>query len=218
MENHKLAARAQKMNRLYAVESTPGLSGTVADHRLPMRADRIEGFVRSLAVQLGVEVDGGQIDAVNDVPAAWLAALVSDLTAHKGASLVIAGDGQPAVVHALVHAINRSLGNVGKTVEYVSPIEAEPVNQLASLRELVASMRNQEVELLRRTGRQSRLQHARRAGVRQALRAGQVTGPSLGISSTKRRSCRTGTYPPPITSNRGETRGRSTVRSRSSSH
>ena len=46
------------------------------------------------------------------------------------------------------HAINRSLGNVGKTVEYVAPVEAEPVDQLASLSELVASMRNGEVELL----------------------------------------------------------------------
>jgi molybdopterin-containing oxidoreductase family iron-sulfur binding subunit len=136
----------QKMNRLYSVESSPGLSGTVADHRLALRADKIEGLARSLEARLNV--DGGRIDAVDDVPAAWLTALVSDLTAHKGASLVIAGDGQPAVVHALVHTINRSLGNVGKTVEYVAPIEAAPVNQYASLRELVASMRNQEVELL----------------------------------------------------------------------
>ena len=46
---------------------------------------------------------------------------------------MIAGDGQPAAVHALVHAINRSLGNVGSTVEYIPPVEAEPVDQLASL-------------------------------------------------------------------------------------
>ena len=39
------------MNRLYAVESSPGLSGAVADHRLALRADRIEGFARSLAAR-----------------------------------------------------------------------------------------------------------------------------------------------------------------------
>ena len=82
------------------------------------------------------------------MPEAWLAALVSDLEAHKGASLVIAGDGQGAVVHALVHAINRSLGNVGTTVEYIPPVEAEPINQLASLSDLVESMRAGKVELL----------------------------------------------------------------------
>ncbi len=135
------------MNRLYAVESTPGLSGAVADHRLPLRADRVEGFARTLAAKLGIDV-GGQVHAANDVPEAWLAALVSDLKSHKGASLVIAGDGQGAAVHALAHAINRSLGNVGQTVEYLPPVEAEPVDQLASLGELVESMRAGKVELL----------------------------------------------------------------------
>ena len=55
-----------------------------------------------------------------NVPTAWLNAIVSDLEAHRGTSLVIAGEGQPPIVHALVHAINRHLENVGKTVEYVS--------------------------------------------------------------------------------------------------
>lgn len=136
------------MNRLYALESTPGLAGAAADHRLPMRAHEIEGFVRSLAAQLGVDVDGDQADAVSDANAPWLAALVSDLTSHKGGSIVVVGDGQPAIVHALVHAINRALGNVGETVEYVAPVEAEPVNQLASLKELIESMRQGEVGLL----------------------------------------------------------------------
>src|SRR6185437_9889438 len=39
-----------------------------------------------------------------------------DLQANKGASLVVAGYGQPIAVHLLVHAINAALGNVGKTV------------------------------------------------------------------------------------------------------
>lgn len=136
------------MSRLYALESTPGLAGAVADHRLPIRADEIEGFVRALAAQLSVEVEVGQAEAISDANAPWLAALASDLTAHKEASAVIVGDGQPAIVHALVHAINRALGNVGKTVEYVPSIEAEPINQIASLKELVESMRQGEVELL----------------------------------------------------------------------
>jgi molybdopterin-containing oxidoreductase family iron-sulfur binding subunit len=136
------------MTRLYAVESTPGLSGAVADHRLPMRGDKVEGFVRLLATQLGVEVGARQADAASDETAAWLAALVTDLTAHKGSSVVVVGDGQPAVVHALVHAINRALGNVGTTIEYVAPVEARPVNQLASLEELVESMRDGKVDLL----------------------------------------------------------------------
>jgi molybdopterin-containing oxidoreductase family iron-sulfur binding subunit len=144
----QLSGERQEMSRLYAVESTPGLSGAVADHRLPMRAGKIENFARTVATELGVEVGGVRENDAAEVPAAWLAALVSDLTAHKGASLVIAGDGQPPAVHALVHAINRSLDNVGTTVEYVEPVEAEPVDQLGSVEQLVDSMREGEVELL----------------------------------------------------------------------
>ena len=110
-----------------------GTVGADPDHRRPLRADKIEGFTRALAAKLGVEVAGDASQADNDVPEEWLAALVSDLQSHRGASLVIAGDGQAAAVHALAHAINRSLGNVGSTVEYIPPVEAEPVDQLASL-------------------------------------------------------------------------------------
>jgi molybdopterin-containing oxidoreductase family iron-sulfur binding subunit len=42
---------------------------------------------------------------------------------------VVAGDQQPPAVHALVHAINESLGNSGKTVIYTAPVVADPVNQ-----------------------------------------------------------------------------------------
>lgn len=136
------------MNRLYAVESTPGLTGAAADHRLPLRATEVEGLARALAARLGVAVAGDASDASRGVPANWLTALVSDLEAHHGASLVIAGDGQPAIVHALAHAVNRQLGNVGRTVEYVTPVEGEPVDQMTSLGELVNLMRQGEVKLL----------------------------------------------------------------------
>ena len=78
----------------------------------------------------------------------WLAPLVKDLQAARGRSLVIAGDGQPAVVHALAHAMNAALGNVGATVVYTQTAEAQPTNQLASLRELVGEMNAGTVEFL----------------------------------------------------------------------
>jgi molybdopterin-containing oxidoreductase family iron-sulfur binding subunit len=43
-------------------------------------------------------------------------------------------------VHALAHAMNHALGNLGKTVVLIDPPEAEPVDHAASLRELVEDM------------------------------------------------------------------------------
>ena len=49
------------MNRLFAVESTPGLTGAQADHRLPMRARDVqtEALTRAVAARLGVNVADG---------------------------------------------------------------------------------------------------------------------------------------------------------------
>ncbi len=135
------------MNRLYAAESTPGLVGATADHRLRMKAADVEGLARAVAAELGIKV-AENATTPGSVPADWLAAVVEDLKSHPGQSLVIAGEGQPAVVHALVHAINQKLENVGKTVEYTAPVEAEPVDQLASLTELVELMRGDKVQAL----------------------------------------------------------------------
>src|SRR5262249_39266669 len=53
-----------------------------------------------------------------------------------------------ADVHALAHAMNQALGNVGSTVVYTQTVEAEPVDQVASLRDLVADMNAGKVDLL----------------------------------------------------------------------
>jgi molybdopterin-containing oxidoreductase family iron-sulfur binding subunit len=74
--------------------------------------------------------------------------LVKDLQAARGRSIVIAGDGQPPVVHALAHAMNAALGNVGTTVTYTSTAEVRPTNQRAALQELVGEMNAGTVSLL----------------------------------------------------------------------
>ena len=124
--------------RLYVVESMPSSTGASADHRLPLRSSDMEAYARAVAAGVGVSVAVGSGAA--KFPADWVGGLVRDLKAHSGASIVIAGEQQPAFVHALAHAMNAALGNVGKTVEYTDPVEANPVNQTASLRELVGDL------------------------------------------------------------------------------
>ncbi len=134
----------EAMNRLYAVEPTPTVTGSMADNRLLMRACDIELVARALAAKLG------HGSAVSLPPAAdkWLDAVVADLQKARGNSLVIAGEQQSAAVHALAHAVNAALGNVGTTLYYTEPVEAEPVNQLESLRDLCADMDKGKVDLL----------------------------------------------------------------------
>ena len=131
------------MNRLYVVESTPTSTGVKADHHLPVKAAEVELFARALASAIGVNAGGG---ALSGDQAKYLAAVSRDLQSHRGSSVVIAGAQQPAVVHALAHAINQSLGNVGKTVVYTDPVVA--TGQAGSLQDLVADMRGGKVQLL----------------------------------------------------------------------
>jgi MoCo/4Fe-4S cofactor protein with predicted Tat translocation signal len=133
------------MNRLYVIESTPSATGAKADHRLPMRAAEIEGFARALPAITGTDygIAGGKNEVGRFFSAIW-----KDLEAHKGSSVIIVGDHQPSVVHALAHALNQSLGNVGKTVFYTDPVDAHPINQTESLRDMVSDMRAGKVDLL----------------------------------------------------------------------
>jgi MoCo/4Fe-4S cofactor protein with predicted Tat translocation signal len=140
---------AEHMNRLYVIETMPTSTGARSDHRLPMKPSEIVNFVTT---NLAPAVLGGGPFRIDVVPPPrdefFAAAVVKDLIAHRGRSLVIAGDGQPPAVHALAHAMNQALGNVGKTVVYTETAEAEPVNQLDSLRDLVADMNAGKVDLL----------------------------------------------------------------------
>jgi MoCo/4Fe-4S cofactor protein with predicted Tat translocation signal len=145
--NRRLTDGKREMNRLYVVESTVTNTGSVADHRLPLRPSEIEGFVRALAASAGVQT-GQSAFLIDETRSRWLAAIWKDLSEHRGASVVIAGDSQPSIVHALAHAMNQALGNVGNTVIYTDPVEASPVDGIASLRELVSDMDSGQVDLL----------------------------------------------------------------------
>jgi len=132
------------MNRLYVVEPTPTVTGATADHRLPLRASDVELFARALAAKLGL---GGSATTPAGADK-WIDAVAADLQQHKGSSLVVAGEQQSAEVHALAHAINAALGNVGTTLYYTQPVEAHPVNQLESLRDLCSDIDAGKVDTL----------------------------------------------------------------------
>jgi Fe-S-cluster-containing dehydrogenase component len=127
-----------RMNRLYVVETMPTSTGSRADHRLPLRPSEIVALAGQLSSAIGGSASTNK----------WVNAVAKDLLAHRGACVVIAGDAQPPAVHALAHAMNAALGNVGQTVVYTDPVEAEAVDHLASLRDLVGEMRAGKVDVL----------------------------------------------------------------------
>ncbi len=140
-------AEQAEMNRLYVAEAALSCTGAKADHRLPLRCSEIETLARAIAAKLGIAAAPGATG-----PAGWhekwIAAVAKDLELHRGRSLVLAGDRQPAAVHLLAHALNERLGNVGQTVNYTAPIDARPGNRTQSLRDLVNDIDKKQVELL----------------------------------------------------------------------
>ncbi|HEX5414103.1 MAG TPA: 4Fe-4S dicluster domain-containing protein [Chloroflexota bacterium] len=145
-QKRRVTTNRATQNRLYAIESAPTTTGMAADHRLAARSADIAVVAEAIAA--GVGVAGATAVRPTGVSASWIAAVVKDLTGHRGTSLVVAGDEQPPIVHVLAHQINQTLGNVGKTVDYTDPVEANPVDRQQSLRELVQDMSAGKVNLL----------------------------------------------------------------------
>ena len=204
------------MNRLYAIESMPTSTGARADHRLPLKPSDIgHAWRRRIAGAIGAADAGPAVDSGRT--AKWVAAVAKDLQAHRGASLVLAGDAQPPIVHALAHAMNQALGNVGKTVVYTNSVEAEPIDQLASLRNLVADMDAGAVDLLVIVERQSGLHRAGRSRVRRRDEQGRSSACTSVCTTMRRRRCAIGTFQSRTFWNPGATRAATTAPRRSSS-
>jgi molybdopterin-containing oxidoreductase family iron-sulfur binding subunit len=145
-EKRRVTGGRREMNRLYVIEPTPSATGSIADHRLPLQAGSIGQFALALAGALGVP--GAPPTPASRDFAAWIEPLARDLQRHRGTGLVAVGDDQPAAVHAVAHAINQALDNIGRTVVCTEPVEARPIDQLSSLRELASDMEAGKVDAL----------------------------------------------------------------------
>ena len=138
---------AEAMNRLYAVEGVFSLTGAMADHRLRLESRQIAPFVAALAARLGAAGATAPGAAIPGVDPRWIDALAKDLLAHRGKSVIVAGERQPAAVHAAVCALNTHLGNTGTTVSYYETKDAA-LPSLSSLVSLVTAMNAGTVQTL----------------------------------------------------------------------
>jgi molybdopterin-containing oxidoreductase family iron-sulfur binding subunit len=138
----------KEMNRLYAFESTPTNTGASADHCWTVGPRAIESIAGLLSSALGAAGSSQSSESVSGVPAEAIKAIANDLRQHTGSSTVLAGNEMPPLVHALAHAMNGALGNVGKTVFYTDPLEVNSVDQRQSLQDLVTDLDGGKVDLL----------------------------------------------------------------------
>ena len=137
------------MNRLYVIESTPTSTGAKADHRLPVRAVEIERlFAHLVAGGHPLRELGSQNSGLPENQHQFMVSVEEELEKHAGTSIIIVGDSQQPSLHAMAYAINQNLGNVGETVFYTEPVDANPVNQIDSIKDLVADMNGGKVDLL----------------------------------------------------------------------
>jgi len=136
-----------EMNRLYVAETTPSSTGTLADHRLAVRPSQFGTLVAAIAAELGV-AGAAAPGGLDEKAARWAGAVARDLAGHRGRGIVVAGESLSPAVHAVVHAINDALGNVGSTIRYAEPLASDPVDGASSLADLTRDLRAGAVDLL----------------------------------------------------------------------
>jgi Fe-S-cluster-containing dehydrogenase component len=143
------------MSRLYCAETMVSVTGSMAEHRLPVPPSQ----VARVGLQLAAEVLALMPQAAlppsqaalltqwrtHDQP--WIHAAARDLVAAQGSGLVVVGDRQPAALHVLGQVLNRVLGNLGRTVWTIPLSLIEPKHQM-DMGELVSELRKHKVRTL----------------------------------------------------------------------
>jgi len=135
-----------KVSRLYVAEPRFSITGSMADHRLRLRAGEVGAFLLELGRQVrglrGTPELNAALTAAPDlslprgVDAAWIRECAADLAANSSRAIVLVSRRQPAAVQALALAINSALGAIGNTL-IVQPSFSAPA---ASLRDLTARL------------------------------------------------------------------------------
>jgi molybdopterin-containing oxidoreductase family iron-sulfur binding subunit len=138
-ERHRYEA-GKTMNRMYVVETMPTVTGFKADHRLSLKPSDLDAFAAALT-------GNGQGPQSPDAQS-FLTHVLMDLKKSGGKCAVVVGPQSSPVCHAAAHALNASLGAVGKTVIYTEPIAPIPSEQGSDLASLVADMNADKVKWL----------------------------------------------------------------------
>ncbi len=136
--NRKVSSAKRTMSRHFQFETAMSLTGSNADVRIPVKPSEM-GAV-ALALYNAVAGNGGSSSSYTNPQ---LTKAAAELTANRGASLVVSSSNDPAV-QALVASINQALGNVGTTVGLAAPSNVRQGDD-ARMAALVNDMNNGSV-------------------------------------------------------------------------
>lgn len=107
------------MSRLYSIENTYSVTGSMADHRLRLKSSEIEAMVFALAGRLSRNLNGlGAYSGYSNEMSShdWIETLANELIVNRSNTILTAGTGHSPAVHATIAALNNALGNIGSTV------------------------------------------------------------------------------------------------------
>ena len=144
-DGRRLRDGSHAMSRLYVAESALSATGASADVRVSVRPMEMALVADALVATV---VGQPQASTLPAPVVRWVEAAAADLKRASGRSIVVAGDRQPAIVHALVASTNARLGNLGATLSYTDPTwlgAGEPAHDLNGL---VDELRSGDVRLL----------------------------------------------------------------------
>jgi MoCo/4Fe-4S cofactor protein with predicted Tat translocation signal len=139
-ERHRYE-EGKTMNRMYAVETMPTVTGFKAEHRLAVKPSEIASFAEAL-------ISGVAPQGASAAQQRFFDALHADLERNVGRCVIIPGEQASPAVHAAAYLLNASLENVGKTVIYTETVNPMPSEQVADLKALVADMNAGKVQWL----------------------------------------------------------------------
>ncbi len=130
------------ISRLWSVGSYMTVTASMADERLPLASSKIESFLAAIEAGLSAE---GELET-KTAGQKFLAALVSDLKANSGKSIVVVGDNQPANVHARAWKLNRQLMSIDSTVSMLPAAGPVAGGAFESLENLIENIEAGNVE------------------------------------------------------------------------
>ena len=147
-------------SRLWVVETNLSLTGSAADRRIALPNRALPAFATCLLSKLvheagaklppGLEGLRPALEAARSHPVYGRvdADLVLDLAGKPGRTVVLAGPRLTPEAHALVHALNETLGNIGRTVRYTEEPDPDRPPHATAIRELAHAMGHNLVETL----------------------------------------------------------------------